>query len=81
MVIEICIGSSCHIKGAYDVIEKFRQFIKANALQDELTLKACFCMGQCGPGVSVRLNGDKVVWLTPATCDAFFQELLPTLRG
>lgn len=76
MTLEICIGSSCHVKGAYTVIEKLRAFIRDNHLKEQVELKACFCMGQCGPGVSVRVDGEKVLWLTPDTCDAFAQSLL-----
>ncbi len=75
MIVEICIGSSCHIKGAYEVIEKFKAFIEEKKLEEKINLKACFCMGECGKGVSVRIDGEKIVWLTPDTCDNFFASL------
>lgn len=81
MVIEICVGSSCHIKGAYQVIEKLRAFVDENALENEITLKACFCMGNCGEGVSIRIDNEKIMWLTPETCDAFTAQLLAEKRG
>lgn len=81
MVIEICVGSSCHIKGAYKVIENLRGFVQANGLENEITLKACFCMGHCGNGVSVRVDGEKILWLTPETCGDFTASLLKERRG
>lgn len=81
MVVEICVGSSCHIKGAYQVIEKLQQFVKRHDLGNDVELKACFCMGKCGAGVSVRIDGDRVVWLTPETCDGFTETLLAERRS
>jgi len=79
MEIEICIGSSCHIKGAYEVIEMAKKVIAQDGLKERIDLKACFCMGECGKGVSVRVDGEKVVWLTPDTCEAFFESEIEKL--
>lgn len=76
MVVEICVGSSCHIKGAYQVIDKLQEFVRQNNLEERVLLKACFCMGRCGAGVSVRVDGERVVFLTPESCGAFTDELL-----
>lgn len=57
MDIYICVGSSCHLKGSYDVIEIFQDCIKKYQ-RDDVTLKASFCMGHCTGGVSVKF-GDK----------------------
>ncbi len=81
MVVEICVGSSCHIKGAYQVIDRLQAFVKQNSLEEEISLKACFCMGKCGAGVSVRIDGDRVVFLRPDTCGQFTRELLGEVRG
>ena len=48
MVIQICIGSACHLRGSYDVIEKMKALIAADNLEDKITLKASFCLGRCG---------------------------------
>ena len=28
MIIKVCVGSSCHLKGSYDVIQKLKEIIK-----------------------------------------------------
>jgi NADH:ubiquinone oxidoreductase subunit E len=33
--IAICVGSSCHLKGSYDVIEAFRKEVAARKLEDK----------------------------------------------
>ena len=42
--INVCIGSACHLKGSYDVIEEFKKKIDECSLQGEVELKAAFCM-------------------------------------
>ena len=43
--LRICIGSACHLKGSYEVIEIFQQLIKEKELNDFIELKAAFCLG------------------------------------
>ncbi|MGB4653876.1 MAG: (2Fe-2S) ferredoxin domain-containing protein [Bacteroidales bacterium] len=60
MIINICIGSSCHIKGAYNVIQTLQHLIEERGLYDYVTLKAAFCMRRCEKGVSVSVNSVSV---------------------
>ena len=30
MIISVCVGSSCHLKGSYDVIECFKEALASN---------------------------------------------------
>ncbi|MDR1901797.1 MAG: (2Fe-2S) ferredoxin domain-containing protein [Treponema sp.] len=54
----VCIGSSCHIKGSYNVIQTFQQLIEEEALHDKITFKSSFCQKQCQhPGVAVSVDG------------------------
>ncbi|MBC8569427.1 (2Fe-2S) ferredoxin domain-containing protein [Oscillospiraceae bacterium NSJ-54] len=60
MVVSVCVGSSCHMKGSYQVIKTFQELIKKNQLEDFVELKASFCMGRCLTGISVMVD-DKPV--------------------
>ena len=42
--LSVCIGSSCHIKGSYNVIQTFQQMIEENNLHNEVDFKGTFCM-------------------------------------
>jgi NADH:ubiquinone oxidoreductase subunit E len=54
----VCIGSSCHIKGSYNVIQTFQQLIEEKMLHDRIDFKSSFCQKQCrNPGVAVSVNG------------------------
>jgi NADH:ubiquinone oxidoreductase subunit E len=56
MLIEVCIGSSCHLKGAYNIIHMLQDLIEENKLGDQVELKAVFCMENCKGAVSVRIE-------------------------
>ena len=36
MIINVCVGSSCHLKGSYDVIQKLKEMIEENKLEDKI---------------------------------------------
>ncbi len=72
--IAVCVGSSCHLKGAYDVIAEFQHLITLNKLETTVELKGCFCLGECRDGVSVAIEGQIYTSLTKATAAAFFNE-------
>ena len=58
--VQICVGSSCHIRGSAFIIQSLQEKIKAGNLQDEVELKAQFCMGDCLNGVCMTISGEKV---------------------
>jgi len=70
--IRVCIGTSCHLKGSYNIIQTFQQLIEESALHDAVNLKGSFCMKSCDqPGVRVTVNG-KEHSISPEQAHAFF---------
>ena len=57
MNIKVCVGSSCHLKGSYDVIEAFKAVMKKYDVEDVVDLQASFCLGHCAKGVTVNCEG------------------------
>ena len=57
MKIEICVGSSCHVRGSYEVVKNVEAFVKNQELEQEIELKGYFCMGHCTEGVSIKIEG------------------------
>ena len=53
MAVKVCVGSSCHLRGSYDVIEEFKRLVKKYSVEDQVDLQATFCVGNCINGVSV----------------------------
>ncbi len=73
MKIQVCIGSSCHLKGSRQVVEKLKELVILKNLQDEVELCGTFCMGNCQNGVSVMVD-DKLYSLSPDTVSDFFEQ-------
>ncbi|TCT16169.1 NADH dehydrogenase subunit E [Natranaerovirga pectinivora] len=72
MVIEVCVGSACHLKGSYEIISKIESLVQESFLEDQITIKAAFCLGHCTEAVSVKVNQDKIYSLEPNKVNAFF---------
>ena len=70
----VCIGSSCHLRGSYDVVEQLKALILKSKLTQKVALKASFCMGDCMHPVCVRVDEQRFQGITLHNVDAFFQE-------
>ena len=78
--LSVCVGSACHIKGSYNVINNFQQIIEEYNLSDKVELKAIFCLGHCTTGVSVKIDDSEVYSVSGSTARKFFDtEVLPKL--
>ena len=53
MKVRICVGSSCHLKGAPQVIAAFQDILAQRPeLAAEVELEACYCQDRCQEGVT-----------------------------
>ena len=75
MIIKICVGSSCHLKGSEEVVGLFQDAIKTHKLEQEITLTGSFCMGVCnGEGVSVSVDDVVYPGISKENFKGFFDE-------
>ncbi len=74
MNICVCVGSSCHLKGSYDVIQLMKENLEKNNLTDQVNLSAAFCLGKCTHGVSVKIDDEIVTGWNQESFDSLFQE-------
>jgi len=73
MNIYICVGSSCHLKGSYDIIQLMKEAIEKYDLEDKIQLSAAFCLGRCTDGVSVKINEEVVCGVSKDSFSEFFK--------
>ena len=67
--IQICVGSSCHLKGSYDIIECTKKAIS------EYHLRATFCLGKCGvAGVSIKVDDEIITGVTVSNFQEVFKK-------
>ncbi len=73
MVIQICVGSSCHIKGSPEMVALLTEAVEKNHLEDKVTLTGSFCIGQCKrTGVTVQVDDEIHTGITRANFKEFF---------
>lgn len=75
MIIQICVGSSCHIKGSPEIVELLQKAVAEHNLEDEITLAGSFCIGKCNRvGVTVQVDDNIYTGITKENFKEFFKE-------
>lgn len=75
MIIQVCVGSSCHLKGSADIVELFQNTIQEHGLEGEITLAGSFCIGKCNRiGVTVQIDDGIHTGVTRENFKEFFAE-------
>ena len=60
ITVTVCVGSSCHIKGAREMITRFSDLLNKGGIEDKVELKGSFCMERCGEGINWKINNEIV---------------------
>ncbi len=77
--VKICIGTSCHLNGSYNVVQSIQQLLEEYSLHETVKLEAYFCMKQCqNKGVSVTVDGTNYR-VEPENARSFFLEQIQSL--
>ncbi|SHE61998.1 (2Fe-2S) ferredoxin domain-containing protein [Caloramator proteoclasticus] len=74
--VHICVGSSCHLKGSYQIMKIFQEIIKNKNLEEKIDLKASFCLGNCTKGVSIKVNNEIFGNINPENAKEKFDEYI-----
>ena len=74
MTISICVGTSCHLRGSQQLIDMLKAELKKNKLEDKVELRAVFCLGRCGRGVSVQFDETILGDVGPENFQSVFKE-------
>lgn len=78
LIITICVGSSCSLRGSDELAAELQHLIKKEQLDGLVDIVGAFCMDTCSKGVSVRVGERAFSGITPAHASEFFyQEVLP----
>ena len=73
--VQVCVGSSCHLKGSQDIVELFEKAVKDHNIEDEVVLSGSFCIGKCNRvGVTIQVNDDIHVGVTRENFREFFKQ-------
>jgi NADH:ubiquinone oxidoreductase subunit E len=73
--IKVCVGSACHVKGSYKVVETLRRMIKERELEKDIELVGSLCMGKCTEGVSIEY--DEIIYIvTPDNVEEILGKIM-----
>lgn len=83
LVVQICVGSSCYLKGSQEIVELLQKAVEEYGLEGEVVLTGSFCIGKCNrQGVTVQVNDDVYVGVTRESFREFFQKnILDVVKG
>ncbi len=76
MKVCVCVGSSCHLKGSYKIIELMKEALAKHGLTDTVELSAAFCLGKCTDGVTVQVGEEIVCGVSADNFNGFFQRYI-----
>ena len=75
MIIQICVGSACHLEGSEEIVALLQEAVAEHKLETEITLAGSFCTGQCNRvGVTVQVDDDIYPGVTRESFKEFFSE-------
>ena len=75
LVVQICVGSSCHLKGSQEVVELMQKAVEEYNLDGDVVLVGSFCVGKCNrEGVTVQINDNIHVGITTQNFKEFFKK-------
>ena len=74
LIVQVCVGSSCYLKGSQDIVDLFEKAIEEYHLEDDVILNGSFCIGKCNRvGVTVQVNDDVHVGINTENFRDFFK--------
>lgn len=79
ILIRVCVGSSCYLKGSSELVDMLNQKIEENGLQDKISLSGSFCMGKCNRvGVTIAVDDEVFVAITKENFNEFWNDKVMT---
>ena len=83
LVVQICVGSSCHLKGSQEIVALMQKAVEEYQLDGEVVLVGSFCIGKCNrEGVTVQIDDNVHVGVTPTNFQEFFKKnILDVIEG
>ena len=80
VIVQVCVGSSCHLKGSGEIVELLERAVEEHGIQDDVVLTGSFCIGKCNRvGVTVQVNDDVHVGITVENFSDFFRNNILSL--
>jgi NADH:ubiquinone oxidoreductase subunit E len=76
ITIHVCIGTACHVKGGYHVINTLQTMVRERKLADKVKVEGAFCLGECMKAVAVRIDDGPVYSVDENSLGDFFEQFV-----
>lgn len=77
MIVQVCVGSSCHLKGTSEIVARLQHAIEEHHLEDDVALAGSFCIGKCNRlGVTIQIDDEIHTGITVETLNDFFRNYI-----
>ena len=75
LFVQVCVGSSCHLKGSQEIVELLQRAVEEHHIEDDVVLSGSFCIGRCNRvGVTIQVDDDIHVGITNENFREFFNK-------
>ena len=83
VIVQVCVGSSCHLKGSAKIVELLQKAVAENNVDSEVTLAGSFCTGKCNrEGVTIQVDEEICTGITEENFRDFFTDkILKKING
>ena len=75
--VDVCVGTSCYLRGSQKMLEDVMNVIRDRRLEDQVEVRATFCFEKCQDGPTVRV-GQTV--LNQCTVEMVSDELMKQIK-
>lgn len=72
LIITICVGSSCNIRGSDELATTIQRCIEREGLEAQVEIVGAFCMDKCSKGISLRVGERQFSAILPEEGEEFF---------
>ncbi|MBA4395943.1 MAG: hypothetical protein C0394_00925 [Syntrophus sp. (in: bacteria)] len=72
LIITICVGSSCNIRGSDELAMTLHRCIEKEQLDGMVDIIGAFCMDNCSKGVSIQVGDRQFSGIRPEDGETFF---------
>lgn len=82
IIVQICVGSSCHLKGSEIIVKLMQEAVEKYNLDGEVVIMGNFCVGECNrSGVTVTVDDEVITGVTKENFNEFFQNKILNKLG
>ncbi len=76
ITVNICVGSSCYLRGAPELIRQFQGLIDKHGLQQKVNLRGRFCMEKCTEGVTIQIEEELITDMSKDQVNDVFHKFI-----